>query len=82
VFNPESSVPENRYFNIVALELHPGNNVKIYDRWGRKRYEADDYHLNPWDGAGANDGVYYYILVRPGYDANTGFIHLIRGSGS
>jgi len=82
VFNPESSVPENRYFNIVALELHPGNNVKIYDRWGRKRYEADDYHLNPWDGAGANDGVYYYILVRPGYDASTGFVHLLRGSGS
>lgn len=82
VFNPESSVPENRYFNIVALELHPGNNVKIFDRWGRKCYEADDYHLHPWDGSKEKDGVYYFILERPGYDPETGYVHLLRGAGS
>lgn len=80
VFNPESTVPANRYFNIVALELHPGNNVKIFDRWGRKRYDTDDYHLHPWDGSGANDGVYYYVLTRPGYEAEVGYVQLIRGS--
>lgn len=80
VFNPESTIPANRYFNIVALELHPGNNVKIFDRWGRKRYDMDDYHLHPWDGSGANDGVYYYVLTRPGYEAEVGYIQLIHGS--
>ncbi|TNF31353.1 MAG: hypothetical protein EP314_00890 [Bacteroidetes bacterium] len=79
VFNPESSVPENQYFNIVALNLHPGNNVKIYDRWGRKCYDVDDYHLNPWNGGKESDGVFYYILERPGYDAEVGFVHLVRG---
>lgn len=81
VFNPESSIPENQYFNIVALDLHAGNNMKIFDRWGRKCYDVDDYHLNPWNGAGAEDGVYYFVLVRPGYDAETGYVHLVHGSG-
>jgi subtilisin-like proprotein convertase family protein len=80
VFNPESNVPENQYFNIVALNLHAGNNVKIFDRWGRKCYDVDDYHLNPWTGDGATDGVYYWVLVRSGYEAETGYVHLVHGS--
>lgn len=80
VFNPESTVEDNRYFNIVALELHPGNNVKIFDRWGRKCYDQDNYHLNPWDGGKESDGVYFYTLVRPGYEAETGYVHLVRGT--
>ena len=81
VFNPESSVPENQYFNIVALDLHPGNNMKIFDRWGRKCYDVDNYHLNPWNGGKESDGVFYYVLVRPGYEAETGYVHLVHGSG-
>jgi len=80
VFNPESSIPENQYFNIVALDLHAGNNVKIFDRWGRKCYDVDDYHLNPWRGEGDNDGVYYWVLERNGYEAETGYVHLVHGT--
>ncbi|MFT4543950.1 MAG: subtilisin-like proprotein convertase family protein [Bacteroidia bacterium] len=80
VFNPESSLPENQYFNIVALDLHAGNNVKIFDRWGRKCYDVDDYHLNPWRGDKEADGVYYWVLVRSGYEAETGYVHLLHGS--
>jgi hypothetical protein len=81
VFNPESSVLENTYFNVVALDLHPGNNMKIFDRWGRKVYDVDNYHLTPWNGGKNSDGVYYYVLTRPGYEAETGFVHLVHGSG-
>ncbi|MCB9204885.1 MAG: gliding motility-associated C-terminal domain-containing protein [Flavobacteriales bacterium] len=81
VFNPESSVLENTYFNVVALDLHPGNNMKIFDRWGRKVYDVDNYHLAPWNGGKNSDGVYYYVLTRPGYEAETGFVHLVHGSG-
>ena len=79
VFNPESSEPENQYFNIVALDLHAGNNVKIFDRWGRKCYDVDDYHLNPWRGDKEADGVYYWVLTRSGYEAETGYVHLLHG---
>ena len=81
VFNPDAQFAENRYFKIVALELHPGNNVKIFDRWGRKCYDVGDYHLNPWDGGKQSDGVYFYTIERPGYEPETGYVHLVRGSG-
>lgn len=79
VFNPESGVGENAYFNIVALDLHPGNEMLIFDRWGRKVFETENYHLNPWNGDKSSDGVYFYVLTRPGYDAETGYVHLVRG---
>lgn len=78
VFNPSSTSPENAYFNLVSLGLHPGNNVKIFDRWGRKCYDVNDYHLNPWDGGKENEGVYFWMLERPGYEAESGYVHLVR----
>ena len=80
VFNPESSDPDNQYFNLVALDLHSGNNVKIFDRWGRKCYDVDNYHLNPWRGEKESDGVYFWVLERIGYEPETGYVHLVHGS--
>ena len=82
VFNPESNVPENQYFNIVALELHPGNVVKIFDRWGRKCYDTVDYHNNPWNGGTEADGVYYFTLERAGYESEKGYVQLLRGNSN
>ena len=82
VFNPDSKTTDNAYFNIVSLGLHPGNNVKIFDRWGRKCYDVNNYHLNPWNGGKENDGVYFWALERPGYEPETGYVHLVRGSAN
>lgn len=82
IFNPNSSVADNAYFQISGLTLHVGNNVKIFDRWGRKCYDVDNYHLNPWRGEKEADGVYYWILERPGYEPEVGYVHLVHGSGS
>jgi hypothetical protein len=70
----------NSFFNVEALDLHPGNNMKIYDRWGRLRIDQDDYHLSPWNGDGAADGVYFYVLTRNGYDPITGYVHKVSSS--
>ena len=82
IFNPDATLPENQYFNVVALDLHAGNNMKIFDRWGRKCYDVDNYHLNPWRGEKESDGVYYWVLTRNGYEAETGYVHLVHGSGN
>jgi subtilisin-like proprotein convertase family protein len=77
VFNPNADNVDNRTFHIAGLDLHPGNHVIIYDRWGIFTYEADNYHLAEWKGENASDGVYYYIITRNGYDAQTGYVHLV-----
>lgn len=90
VFNPESdylgntdfcgSSPQNNVFHLPCLELYPGNRVIIFDRWGRKTYEAENYHLEPWDGGSSADGVYFYVVEVPNRsDVLQGYFHKLTG---
>jgi len=90
IFNPNSnhnggnnfcgSTPQNNVFNLPCLELYPGNRVVIFDRWGRKNYEMENYHLAPWDGNNASDGVYYYVVEVPNRaDILQGYFHKVTG---
>lgn len=88
IFNPNSdfdgqtdfcgNIPQNDVFALPCLELYPGNRVAIYDRWGRKLYDQENYHDKPWDGGNQSDGVFYYILELPNEDPIKGFFHLVR----
>ena len=57
----------------------------LFNRWGKKIYEWDDY-TKGWDGkiggADASPGVYYYIIDATGKDESTfelkGFFYLMR----
>jgi hypothetical protein len=88
IFNPNSdfegvsdfcgNVPQNNAFILPCLEWYPGNKILIFDRWGRKCYEQENYHLKPWDGGSHSDGVYYYVLDIPNEEPIKGFFHLVR----
>ncbi|MCF8465304.1 MAG: gliding motility-associated C-terminal domain-containing protein [Flavobacteriales bacterium] len=88
IFNPNSdfegqvdfcgNAPQNNAFNLPCLEWYPGNKILIFDRWGRKCYEQENYHLKPWDGGSSSDGVYYYVLDIPNEEPIKGFFHLVR----
>ncbi len=60
--NPE--IPLNRYYQSSKLV--------VFNRWGKKVYQSDDYQ-NDWDGGGLPDGVYYYVLKCEGYKSNDVF---------
>lgn len=88
IFNPNTdfqgthdfcgSVPQNNVFSLPCLEWYPGNRVRIFDRWGRKCYDQDDYQLKPWDGGNQSEGVYYYIIEFTDQQPIKGFFHLVR----
>lgn len=78
LFIPEAFTPNgdniNDYFEIKGIEYFPGNDLRIFNRWGRLVYHGRNYGIdtNPrfWDGT-ANvsgvermlpDGTYFYIL--------------------
>lgn len=89
IFNPNSdfagtadicgNTPQNNVFNLPCLELYPGNTMTIFDRWGRKCYQVDDYHLAPWDGGNQATGTYFYVCELPGgKEAVKGYFQLAR----
>jgi gliding motility-associated-like protein len=67
---------DNQVFFIKNIETHPGNNLRIFNRWGNEVFAADSYQNN-WDGEDLPAGTYYYILTTQ-EQAYSGTITLIR----
>jgi len=42
-------------------DYYLSNTLIIFNRWGEKIFESDNYQ-NDWDGEGLSDGVYFYVL--------------------
>jgi len=46
-------------------DFYISNELVIFNRWGKKVFEATDY-ANDWDGANLVDGTYFYVLKCQG----------------
>lgn len=71
----------NDLFEISNLENYPRSHIVIYNRTGKKVFEHHDYSGNWWNGDGAPQGTYYYVLTytRLGKRKQTqGVITLLR----
>lgn len=76
VFTPNGD-GVNDYFFIKGSDQIPSS-VSIYNRWGIKVFESNDYH-NDWDGENLPDGVYYYVVRDKKINkVYMGFVQLIR----
>lgn len=62
VFTPNGD-GHNDLFTIANLEHYPNSSLTVYARRGRKIYENTNYR-NDWDGGTAEDGMYFYVLLR------------------
>lgn len=54
---------------IDLSKYYLSNTLIVFNRWGQKVFEADNYQ-NDWDGEGLIDGVYFYILQCVGQYEN------------
>jgi gliding motility-associated-like protein len=54
----------NDYLKFKGLESLGNNSISIFNRWGKKLFEQDNYK-NDWNGAGYTDGTYFFILTVP-----------------
>ncbi len=79
VFTPNSD-GFNDKFIIDNLEHYRNSYMVIYNRWGGKVFESDDYANNWWDGKNNSPGVYFFVLlVTDGVDKKyQGTITLLR----
>lgn len=78
VFTPNGD-NVNDYLKFKYLEVFGGNNLSIFNRWGKKVFEQDNYK-NDWNGSGMNDGTYFFILSVPEASPNIykGYVQLMR----
>lgn len=53
----------NDTFEIFGLAGFRGSRLQIFDRWGKKVLDDEDYRNN-WDGKDLPDGTYFFIFER------------------
>lgn len=63
VFTPNGD-GMNDVFEVLGLENYSSARLLIFDRWGGKVFETDNYK-NTFDGKDLPDGTYFYILELP-----------------
>ncbi|MCB0762655.1 MAG: gliding motility-associated C-terminal domain-containing protein [Flavobacteriales bacterium] len=77
VFSPDVTAGQNDFFYIDGLVGFPQSKLYVYDRWGVKIYESDNYKNN-WDGDGAPEGTYYYVFERSDGHKFSGHVMIVR----
>ncbi len=67
---------------IDLSKYYLSNTLVIFNRYGQKVYEADNY-MNDWDAGNIKDGIYFYILKCDGYYEDktyTGSVTVLRSN--
>lgn len=78
----------NDMFVIHGITLYPGSKLSVFNRWGNKVYQSDDYKNN-WNGQMTEGstvgtsvlpvGTYFYVLeMGSGYQPKSGYVYLNR----
>lgn len=84
---PQVITPNNDGFNdewrIRNIDLYPGAEVRLFNRWGKMIYSSRNLSDDPWDGTIGGKPVptdsYYYILyLNDGSEPRSGVLSVIR----
>ena len=86
IFTPNDN-GQNDYFEINNIEKYDNVSLIVFNRWGNKVYESNNY-MNDWDGYANVSGVfgnkplpvgtYFYVLNYGENRSVTGFVYLKR----
>jgi gliding motility-associated-like protein len=68
---------ENQFLVFENLDLFPQPKLEVFNRWGTKVYESDNYQNN-WSPSDLNPGVYYFTLELGSIDPKKGFFQLLK----
>jgi gliding motility-associated-like protein len=66
---------KNDQFEILGLPF--GSELKVFNRWGNRVYESNNYD-NLWAANNIGDGVYYYGLKLPNGKEYNGWLQIVR----
>jgi gliding motility-associated-like protein len=68
---------KNDFFTVENIQLYPGNELKLYNRWGQEVFSTKDYR-NDWSGKNLANGTYYYLVQLPDGRKFKGWFEIIR----
>jgi gliding motility-associated-like protein len=76
IFTPNND-NHNDNFVVDNIQLYPGNELSIFNRWGKEVYRKKNYD-NSWNGKDMADGTYYYFMKLPDGRTYKGWVEIVR----
>ncbi|OJJ22041.1 hypothetical protein BKI52_08360 [marine bacterium AO1-C] len=73
---PNVVTPNDDGKNDLFVVPFPNHRIAVYNRWGRKIFERDNYQ-NDWGGE-VEAGVYYYVLTSPDDVKCKGWVKVVK----
>jgi PKD repeat protein len=84
IVTPDGTKGHNDYFVIqfgdegrAPADSNLKVKLKVFDRWGKKVFEDDDYQ-NDWNASNVESGVYYYEATLKEYTVCKGWVHIVK----
>ena len=68
---------KNDEFKVKGIEFFPVNTVQLFNRWGQKVFEAENYQ-NTYVPRDLEGGVYIYKIIIPNETGKEGAIKIIK----
>lgn len=68
---------KNDVFKIKGIEFFPVNTVQLFNRWGQKVFEAQNYQ-NTYSPTDLESGVYVYKILIPKEQGKEGVIRILK----
>ncbi|QDA61415.1 T9SS type B sorting domain-containing protein [Hymenobacter jejuensis] len=68
---------KNDVFFIDNVQLYAGNQLAIFNRWGKEVYSTTNYR-NTWGGEGLGAGMYYYLFKLPSGTSYKGWFEIVK----
>ncbi len=68
----------NDVFVVDNITLYPGNDLRIFNRWGREVFAATNYQNNWGSAADVQAGTYYYLLTVPARGTVKGWVDVVK----
>lgn len=69
----------NQFFEILGAETYPNNILSVFNRWGNKVFQANNYQ-NDWEGtfngASLMNGTYFYVFEDGAGNTYTGYVYI------
>ncbi|MGV3505318.1 MAG: lectin-like domain-containing protein [Adhaeribacter sp.] len=76
IFTPNGD-GQNETFYVEHVELYPGNELSVYNRYGKEVFRQSDYR-NTWSGQGLSGGTYYYLFKLKSGQSFKGWVEIVR----
>jgi len=58
----KEQVSDKNFSDVDLTKVYLSTDMEVFDRWGKRVFQATNYKSGDWDGGNLSDGVYFFVF--------------------